>query len=353
MVGGAGRGQTRRVTPSDEQPDLLLVDALWTGDGFDGPTLLRREGDRLLPVSGLDHGRARRIGGTLFPSLTDHHVHLGLVDAGALFAGGLTHVVDLGWIPETAATWPEAHRASGPEVAIVGGLLTAPGGYPARAAWAPPSAAVEVRNPGEGRVAVRGQLALGASRIKTTLNTDAGPTFDDATLRAIVDEAHAAGLEVACHAQGTGQTARALAAGVDQLAHTPYAETVSDELVHRAVDAGMTWISTLDINGWGDRSTTRHRLAFDNAVRFISAGGTMLYGTDQGNGDLPAAVDARELQLLHDAGLTGAALVRSIADGGPVAEIGPRCAWIPGAPPADAELPAWLARAEGRFVGAL
>ncbi|WP_348789159.1 amidohydrolase family protein [Leifsonia sp. NPDC080035] len=361
------------MTDAGERQELLLVDALWNGDGFDGTTLLERDGDRLRvvppPADGAPGVPARHLGGTLIPSLTDHHVHLGLVDAAALFAGGLTRVIDLGWVPSVAAAWPAAHRDAGPEVAIAGGLITAPGGYPARSGWAPAGAAVEVHDASGGRAAVRAQLALSASRIKITLNTDAGPTLDDGTLRAIVEEAHAAGVPVACHAQGSGQAARALAAGVDQLAHTPYAERVPDGVIADAVAAGMTWVSTLDINGWGDRTTAAHRFAFDNARRFLAAGGTILYGTDQGNGDLPAGVDARELQLLHDAGLTGAALVRSIAGGtnqagaalvrnvagGERTEvIGPRCAWLPTAPPADdAVLPSWLATARARFVRTL
>lgn len=332
--------------------DTFSVDAVWDGAGFTGPAVFARAGERLEAAPGAEAGT--RLGGTLFPALTDHHVHLGLVEPAALFAGGITRAVDLGWVPEVAAGWvargTDGPRGAGLRVAIAGGLLTAPGGYPARAAWAPPGAAVEVRGPAEAREAVRAQLALGASVIKTTLNADAGPTLDDETLRAVVAEAHAAGVEVACHAQGPGQTERAVAAGVDRLAHTPYAETVPDAVIERAVTAGMTWIPTLDINGWGDRTTTRHRLAFDNLRRFLRAGGRVLYGTDQGNGPLPAGVDGRELELLRDAGLTGVALLRSIAGDRPAASVGPTFAWVPGAPPAGDELPGWLAHAEGRRV---
>ncbi|MGN6426596.1 MAG: amidohydrolase family protein [Leifsonia sp.] len=340
------------MTAAGERQEPILVDALWTGTGFDGPTRLERDGDRLRPAPAASGAApARHLGGTLIPSLTDHHVHLGLVDGAALFAGGLTHVIDLGWIPAVAAAWAAAFRDSGPEVAIAGGFLTAPGGYPARAAWAPAGAAVQVRDAAEARAAVRAQLAVGASRIKVTLNTDAGPTVDDATLRAIVAEAHAAGVPVACHAQGAGQAARALAAGVDQLAHTPFAERVPDDVIARSVEAGMTWVSTLDINGWGDRSTREHRFAFDNARRFVAAGGRILYGTDQGNGALPPGVDERELTLLHDAGLTGDDLVRSIAGAERHDTIGPRCAWLPTPPPADpAALPAWLATARAHHL---
>lgn len=344
---------------------LFSFDAVWNGDGFLGPTAFAREGARLVPVDGdregtrlapASGGPARRLGGTLFPALTDHHVHLGLVDASALFDGGITRAVDLGWIPSVAAGWLTANRDAGgraPQIAIAGGLITCPGGYPAQAPWAPEGAAVEVRTPEEARAAVRDQIALGASIVKTTLDTDAGPTVDDATLRAIVAEAHAAGLDVACHAQGAGQTERAVDAGVDRLAHTPSAEAVPDDVLERAVSAGMTWISTLDINGWGDRTTARHRYAFDNVQRFLRAGGRVVYGTDQGNGDLPASVDERELALLNDAGLIGVALLRSIAGDERAAAIGPAFAWLPDTPPADACLPAWLARARGRRVSDL
>ncbi|CAM5410911.1 hypothetical protein [Leifsonia shinshuensis] len=337
------------MSDGERAPDRpLQVDAVWTGTAFDGPRTFRVDGERLVPAPA-GSTAALPLGGTLFSSLTDHHVHLGLVDPGALFAGGITHAVDLGWIPDVAASWLADDPAL-PAVAIAGALLTAPGGYPARSGWAPEGAAAEVGGPREAGDAVRRHVMLGASRIKVALNSDAGETVDNPTLAAIVEESHAAGLPVVAHVQGPGQPARAVEAGVDQLAHTPFTERLDDALIAEAVRRGMTWISTLDIHGWGVPNE-HHRIAVDNLRRFIAQGGRVLYGTDLGNGDLPVGVNARELAALQKAGLTRTDLVRAIAGDQPATAPGPRVAWVPTPPPADDDdLPAWLATARGLRV---
>lgn len=352
------------MSPDAPTFDAVSFDAVWTGGGFRGPTTFRIRDGHLLPsdtaprdstLRDADHGAAtatRHLGGTLFPRLTDHHVHLGLVDPVALFAGGITHAVDLGWDPAIATSWLRDDPRK-PSVTIAGALLTAPGGYPARSGWAPVGAAREVGGPREARRAVREQVMAGASRIKVALNSEAGETVDGATLDAIVEEAVTAGLPVVAHAQGTGQTARAVRAGVAQLAHTPFSEHVPATVIDDAVVRGMSWISTLDIHGWG-APTRDHDTAVDNLLRFHNAGGRVLYGTDLGNGPLPLGVNARELAALLSAGLDATAVLRSIA-GGPGddhlaadAPIGSRLAWIPAPPPRDtALLPAWLATARG------
>ncbi|MFF1632728.1 amidohydrolase family protein [Leifsonia sp. NPDC058248] len=328
-------------------------DAAWDGERFRGHTVFAIEQGMLRPV---DEERAdRELGGALIPHLTDHHTHLGLTDPAELFANGITDAVDLGWIPEVASGWL-IDAPGHPAVQIAGALLTAPGGYPINAGWAPPGSSAEVGSADEGEEAVRGQLIRGASRIKVTLNTDAGPTVDNLTLSAIVEAAHSAGVPVTVHVQGTGQTARAIDAGIDQLAHTPFSERVDDGTILRAVAAGMTWVSTLDIHGWG-RPSPEFAVAVDNLRRFARAGGRVLYGTDLGNGPLANGVNARELTGIAAAGLGGDALVRTIAGDAPLGDVGPRFAWIPTPPPAPEDdptgdpaasgLPAWLATARG------
>jgi imidazolonepropionase-like amidohydrolase len=199
---------------------------------------------------------------------------------------------------------------------------------------------------------------LGASRIKVTLNTDAGETVDDRILLAIVRESHAQGVPVTVHVQGAGQTARALAAGADQLAHTPFTERVDDDLIAECVRRGVTWVSTLDIHGWGE-PTEEHSVASENLGRFARAGGRVLYGTDLGNGPLAVGVNARELRGMLAAGVPAEAVLRSIGglrhpDDGTPPTIGARAAIVRSAPPPDPdELPDWLAGARGTTVAAL
>lgn len=327
----------------------LGFDAVWNGDGFVGHTVF--EGTSTLRR--VDAARAdREVGGTLFPRLVDHHTHLGLTDPGLLFTNGITEAIDLGWIPEVAAAWlPD--RPGHPLVHMAGALITAPGGYPVNAGWGPPGSSAEVADAAEAVEAVRVQLIRGASRIKVTLNADAGPTVDDATLLAIVEEAHSAGFPVTVHAQGAGQVSRALDAGADQLAHAPFSEPLDDSTLRRAVDTGMTWVSTLDIHGWGTPTPDFHT-AVDNIRRFTALGGRVLYGTDLGNGPLAVGVNERELRALSRAGLTDVQLVRSIAGESPGDTIGPRFSWVPTPPPSTGSavdtLPTWLASTRGHTV---
>ena len=336
------------------------VDAVWAGDRFLGRTvyevaegLLRRVAPGQTPASATP---PVPLGGTLIPQLTDHHTHLGLTDQRTLFRGGITDAVDLGWVPDVASAWL-ADEPGRPAVVIAGALLTAVGGYPLSAGWGPPGSVAQLSGPGDVAGAVRTQLAAGASRIKVTLNTENGPTVDDATLRAIVAEAHGSHVPVTVHVQGEGQTVRAVDAGADQLAHAPFTERLDDDLLRRAADAGMTWVSTLDIHGWG-RPTHEFRVAQDNIRRFAAAGGRILYGTDLGNGPLAVGVNQRELEALAGAGLDATTLLQTIAghdhgDAVGADAVGPRFAWVPGTRPpmhSPDALPAWLATARGLRV---
>ena len=73
----------------------------------------------------------------------------------------------------------------------------------------------------------------------------------------------------------------------------------------------MRIVSTLDILGFG-RDTPALRTALDNLRRFHGAGGTVIYGTDLGNGSIPAGIHTRELRLLREAGLTGDEIVLAL-----------------------------------------
>jgi hypothetical protein len=231
------------------------------------------------------------------------------VDAAALVDGGLTSVDDLGWNPETARQWQDDDRL--PQVQFAGCLLTAPGGYPSACGWAPSDAIVAVGSPADAGAAVDGQLAAGAGFIKVALNSDAGPVLDTHTLGAIVSRAHARGVGVIAHVQGDGQAERAFSADVDRLAHAPWSERLGDALL-AAMTRCQTWVSTLDIHGWGEYGAA-FEIAQDNIRRFHAQGGVVRYGTDLGNGPLPQGVNARELIALQAAGLGADALVAAVA----------------------------------------
>ena len=67
----------------------------------------------------------------------------------------------------------------------------------------------------------------------------------------------------------------------------------------------MAWMSTLDIHGYGEGGAA-FEIAADNLARFSARGGTVLYGTDLGNGPLPAGLNGRELAALVEGERLGA-----------------------------------------------
>ncbi|WP_187270788.1 amidohydrolase family protein [Lacisediminihabitans profunda] len=322
--------------------DPIRVDEVWLG-GWRGPSLLRvRDGAlEYLSPAGSAHHAGPRLAGTILPGFVDSHVHLGLVDASGLVAGGISRVVDLGWDPAVASGWAGSTGPDAVDVEFAGAFLTARGGYPGDRSWAPPEAVRELSTGAEASAAVAEMVGFGASVIKIALNSEAGPVWSDALLEDVVAAAHAADLPVVAHAEGPGQAMRAVAAGVETLAHTPWTERLTDDEV-AASAARCAWTSTLDIHGWGDRGRA-YDTAIDNLGRFAALGGRVLYGTDLGNGPLPVGLNARELAALGEAGLSTGDLVRALIRSS--GSFGARFTWIPGEVAPGREGASWLSTA--------
>ncbi len=278
VIAYAGSGQPARAFPGGEPDEELVV------DGF------------------------------LMPGVCDRHVHIDLSNPSDVLRGGVTVVRDLGWPPSRVLPLAAASASGafdGPAIRAVGPIITATGGYPTRSGWAPPGTAVEVSGTDEAAQATRDVVGAGsAGAVKVALNTDAGPVLRDDQLVAICETAHALEAIVTVHAQGRGQAERALGAGADEFAHTPWTERLSDDLVN-AMARRMRVVSTLDIHSYG-RTTPEVEAALDNLHRFIQAGGRVLYGTDLGNGPIPPGIDGREAALLLSAGLDGDALLEAM-----------------------------------------
>jgi len=277
---------------------------------------------------------------TLLPGVIDRHVHLGLVDATRLVNSAVVEVHDLGWSPRQQLEWRRT-PPHGLVVKAAGPFHTAPGGYPTGRPWAPRDSVRPVASPAAARAAVDDAIEHAYDALKVTLHTGMPLLADDA-LTALVGAAHAAGLTVIAHVEGPGQAVRAVAAGVDVLAHAPWTERVPDDVLRHG--RRTTWISTLAIHGPAERA-----VAIDNIRRFRAAGGTVVYGTDMGNGPppdgTPAGVSAREIHLLEAAGLTGDDLLRAVL--GPLDDqrAGRTLASPLPHPVSAAELIAWLTAA--------
>lgn len=282
-------------------------------DLVDGRMLLRDEP----PADGLP-----RLDGVVTGGFTDHHVHLQLVDVAGLAASTLGRVVDLGAnvtaisrLAEALAADADDAAADGADAGIAidfaGAFLTAPGGYPADRTWAPDGSFREIGDTAQAARAVDEMADAGAHSIKIASNTTAGPVSGDELFRTIVTLAASRGLSVVAHAEGPGEAQRAARLGAARLAHAPFTERLSDdEIVEQA--ASVAWVSTLAIHDGDTRAT-----ALDNVRRFHAAGGTVLYGTDMGNGPTPVGLNPSEVAALHAAGLDDDAVLRALAPADP------------------------------------
>lgn len=284
-------------------PGLELVENATVAfrDGrVDGPSASRAASDEVVEGAGL----------LLVPGFVDAHVHIGFVDPTDVLRRGVTTVRDLGWPPRAIFDLARTSRSpgfDGPLILPVGPILTAPGGYPARAAWAPPGTAREVGDPAAAAAAVRELVRQGAWSIKFALNPPVGPVLGRDALTAIVDAAHEAGRKVTGHVHGTGELAKAVECGVDELAHMLMSEEeLDDASIAALVDAGITVVPTLSIRFGRDRA-----LAVANLTRFRAAGGHVVYGTDLGNEGPAPGIDRTEVRALAEAGFDSRGIVRA------------------------------------------
>lgn len=256
---------------------------------------------------------ARRVdasGTTLVPGFIDAHVHIGFAAPRRVLAGGVTTVRDLAWPPRLI--WELVERSErdgfdGPSIIAAGQMLTAPGGYPLAAGWAPQETGRPVADPAEASGAVAEQVERGAAVIKIALNPPAGPVLDGATLRAIVTAAHESGRRVTGHVHGLSELRKAVDAGVDELAHMLMSqERIPDSLLELMVRKDMTIVPTLAVRFGRDR-----RIAIDNTRRFLAAGGRVVYGTDLGNAGPRPGIDPREVKAMTQAGMSPTEIIAS------------------------------------------
>ncbi|WP_369214973.1 amidohydrolase family protein [Streptomyces flavofungini] len=261
-------------------------------------------------VRRLDHS------GTVMPGLVDSHVHL-IFDGGTepvaglrnpddvlldrmarraerLLRTGITTARDLGdrnGLALRVAAGVEAGRLTGPHVLAAGTPATPPGGHCHFLGG-------EVSGEAQVRDLVRRNIAAGAAVIKVMTSggglTKDGPRswqsqFSPAELRALVDEAHAAGLPVAAHAHGADAIAAAVAAGADTLEHCTWMTEdgfdLRQDVLRRIVDEHIAVSLTVSPH-WRllPRVFGEERAATmsDQVRQMAEAGANIVLGTDAG-----------------------------------------------------------------------
>ncbi|MBV9594854.1 MAG: amidohydrolase family protein, partial [Actinobacteria bacterium] len=351
---------------------VALIGTVWPGgnaEPFPGLVLVDGRGviDRIGPIASIQVPETVPVIGTreawIGPGVIDAHVHLAFGDPDACLAAGLVGVRDLGAPSESAVKWRSGHRSptgNRPMIAAAGPIITAPGGYPSRS-WGAGGFAAFVTSASQARQVVQRIAANGADVIKLALEPGSAdwPVPEPVVARAVVEAAHSCGLAVVAHALRSDMVARAVEAGVDELAHTP-TERLTESMVARIAEAGVAVVSTLQTFF----SAGVGREAAENAAAFVEAGVLMRYGTDLGNTGTRPGVDPRELDRLADAGLGRRGALRAATEFAAAApgirgrsgrlEVGQRAAAVvlPGDPLAEPGL--WRApvavMADGRLV---
>lgn len=249
-------------------------------------------------------------GMTVLPGFIDAHVHIGFADPLDVARAGVLTVRDLAWPPDDIFPLAEASRGDdfpGPRILAAGTMITAPGGYPTRAAWAPEGTGAPISTKEAAEQAVRSNVERGAAVIKIALNPPVGPTLSLELLRAVVESAHAAGLRVTGHIYGLNELEKALDAGVDELAHMLMSpERIPAPMLQRMVEQGVAIVPTLSVRTGSDRL-----IAIDNLRRFREMGGRVVYGTDLGNEGPKPGIDRTEVNAMAEAGMSALEIVRS------------------------------------------
>ncbi|MEV0117434.1 amidohydrolase family protein [Streptomyces sp. NPDC050844] len=266
-------------------------------------------------------------GMTLLPGLIDAHTHTFDGSLARALTYGVTTELDMFCLPSNLRRQRKlaAERDDVADLRSAGVLATAPCGHPtavmaAIAETLPnPEDALEpfetITDPAQAAPFVAARAAAGSDYLKIVLDdgTSAGkpvPALGPDIAIALVDAAHAAGLKAIAHAGTARETAIALDAGVDGLAHvwsdTPPGDPSAEALASRVAAQGVFVVSTLAyFEVIGADSPDRLAAAAHAAGALRRAGVPLLAGTDA-NPFAPRNGDGlhRELELLVQAGLS-------------------------------------------------
>jgi imidazolonepropionase-like amidohydrolase len=204
-------------------------------------------------------------GRTVLPGLIDAHVHIawaGMEPPAMDVASGLTRsthnarlLLEFGVTTARDTGGPlgvlgalsaalDRGEVTGPQLLHSGHILCAPGGHGTEFELPVPMAR-ECSGPDGFRAGVRENIAGGASVIKVALNgADGRVQLDEDELVAAVDEAHAAGVRVACHASVHDAVALAISCGVDTIEH---GNGLDLDLAREMASRGIALVPTVSI----------------------------------------------------------------------------------------------------------
>jgi imidazolonepropionase-like amidohydrolase len=303
--------------------DVVDLSGLWLLPGLiDTHDHLAMHGYALTKRWGLDE-----------PASTTHLRTGGVLEQ--TLAMGYTTVRDAGGLDAGFKLAVEEGLVEGPRLSLGLQIISPTGGIGDRVSpsghgcWVPPDPALPdsvANGVDQVRTVVRAMVRAGADVIKCATTGGAssrrghGPTdpaFTRDEMRVLVDEAHALGRKVMCHALGGPGLRLAVEAGADSIEHGCYLGD-EPELVAMMAERGTVFTPTLLVYVYHRDSPAPHvkRRARDLYARHLesvaaarAAGVRISAGTDAGGHGHP--VNARELECLVEAGLPALEALRA------------------------------------------
>ncbi|HEY0932388.1 MAG TPA: amidohydrolase family protein [Trebonia sp.] len=255
-------------------------------------------------------------GGVLLPGLIDCHIHLtDEATLAALARHGVTTALDMGTEPPELVAALRG-RPGVTDVRSSGASATHPA---SRHAQQMGRSAGLVADADEAKAYVTRRVAEGVDYIKIIVDP---PGFDEPTVRALAEAAHAHGLLTIGHAATRDAVLLAQAAGIDVLTHAPLDRLLEDDAVQRTRTAGEVVVPTLTmmeaiVARIGAVAPVSYDVARASVRQWHQAGVTILAGTDANQAaSAPASPPYgsslhRELALLAGAGLSPVDALRS------------------------------------------
>ena len=255
------------------------------------------------------------------------HLRTGRV-ASQILTSGYTAVRDAGGLDAGFRLAIEEGLIAGPRLILSIAIISPTGGIGDRISPSghtptfaqDPSLPSGVANGVENvRAVVRTMVRAGADVIKCATTGGASsraghgpkdPAFDSDEIKALVDEAHALGRRVMCHAVGGPGLRLAIEAGVDSIEHGCYLDE-DPELIPMMAERGIFFVPTLTVYEYHRESPIAHVRGRARALRAhhleslhraLAGGVKVVAGTDAGGHDHPN--NALELQYLVEAGMS-------------------------------------------------
>ncbi len=247
-------------------------------------------------------------GATVLPGFINAHVHSGFnrENLESWAQSGVTTVRDLAG-PSSFAWKEEISKDFKCALLVAAGpMISVPNGYPL-VPWGS-SYMLPISSPEEAQTETAQLLDSGADIIKLAMESGKAfqrtiPSLTSEQASAAVNAAHQHGTIASAHVLVTGDLARAVEAGVDDVAHMVM-DYLPDSLINAMLEDSVLWIPTLEL--WHHVGGGLREIAIGNLRKYVLAGGPIALGTDYDGYDaqFQLGMPIHEMEWMLQAGMS-------------------------------------------------